>query len=70
MLAEIDKQHRAPCASIDVAVENAVVELRGVVTDRREREALRVAAENVPGVEAVRDRLVWVEPTSGMVVDA
>ena len=26
-----------------------------------------VAAENVPGVQAVRDHLVWIEPTSGTV---
>jgi CBS domain-containing protein len=70
VLAEIDRQGWAPRASIDVAVEDAVVELRGAITDEREREALRVAAENVPGVKAVRDRLVWVEPISGMVIDA
>lgn len=46
-----------------------MVELRGAVTDERERAALRVAAENVPGVTAVRDRLVWVEPISGMAID-
>ena len=28
------------------------------------------AAENVPGVKRVRDHLVWVEPISGMVIDA
>jgi hypothetical protein len=27
-----------------------------------------VAAENVPGVRAVHDHLVWVEPVSGMTV--
>ena len=70
VLAEIDKQSWAPLASVDVVVENAVVELRGAITDEREREALRVAAENVAGVKAVRDRLVWVEPISGMVLDA
>ncbi len=70
VLSEIDKQSWAPRASVDVVVENAVVELRGAITDEREREALRVAAENVAGVKAVRDRLVWVEPISGMVLDA
>ena len=30
--------------------------------------ALVVAAENVPGVKAVRDHLAWVDPTSGMVI--
>lgn len=69
VLAEIDRQLWAPRASIDIAVEDAVVELRGVVTDERERQALRVAAENVPGVKAVRDRLIWVEPISGLIVE-
>ena len=32
------------------------------------REALVVAAENVPGVKDVRDHLAWVDVTSGMVV--
>ena len=31
--------------------------------------ALTVAAENIPGVKAVKDHLVWVEPTSGMVIE-
>jgi CBS domain-containing protein len=70
VLAEIDRQFWAPRASIDIAVEDAVIELRGVVTDERERQALRVVAENVPGVKAVRDRLVWVEPVSGLIVES
>ena len=36
-----------------------------VALDEREREALRVAAENVPGVKSVRDELIWVDPNSG-----
>jgi hypothetical protein len=27
-----------------------------------------VAAENVPGVQAVRDHLVWIDTTSGLVL--
>jgi hypothetical protein len=45
-----------------------VVELWGVITDERERQAFIVVTENVPGVKAVRDHLAWIEPTSGMVV--
>jgi len=48
-------------------VRDGVVELWGTITDERERQALIVAAENVPGVKGVRDHLAWVEPTSGMV---
>jgi len=39
------------------------------VLDEKEREALRVAAENLPGVKAVEDHLVWVKPASGTVID-
>jgi hypothetical protein len=27
-----------------------------------------VAAENVPGVKAVRDHLAWIDATSGMII--
>jgi CBS domain-containing protein len=68
ILAEIAKQPWGPRASVDARVENGVVELHGTVIDDRERPALRVLAENVPGVKEVRDRLTWVEPLSGLVV--
>jgi CBS domain-containing protein len=70
ILAEIAKQSWGPRASVDVRVENGVVELRGAVTDDRERPALRVLAENMPGVKEVRDCIAWVEPLSGFVVQA
>jgi hypothetical protein len=44
-----------------------VIELWGTITDERERPALVIAAENVPAVKGVRDHLVWVDATSGMV---
>jgi len=68
ILAEIAKQPWGPRASVDVRVEDGVVELRGSIIDDRERAALRVLAENAPGVKAVRDRLMWVEPLSGFVI--
>lgn len=64
IIAAVGKQHWAP--RINVVVKNGVAELWGVVTDERERRALIVATENVPGVERVHDHLVWVEPMSGM----
>jgi len=67
LLAELAKQSWAPVALIDPIVRNGVVELWGSLTDERERPALVVAAENVPGVKAVHDHLVWVDSTSGMV---
>jgi osmotically-inducible protein OsmY len=46
-----------------------VVELWGVIIDERQRQALKVAAENIPGVKSVKDHMVWVEPTSGMFIE-
>lgn len=70
VLAEFDRQRWAPHACLDVKVENGVAELRGLITDTRERDAMRVLAENVPGVRGVLDRLTWIEPYSGIVVEA
>lgn len=70
LLAELNAQTWAPQASIEVVVRNGDVDFRGVIVDERQREALRVAAENIPGVGRVRDHLVWVEPISGYVVEA
>lgn len=67
LLAELERQPWAPLSLIDIAVKDGVVTISGTVTDDRQREALRVAAENIPGVRGVHDDLVWVEPISGMV---
>jgi CBS-domain-containing membrane protein len=68
LLSELAKRSWAPLATIDVVVRNGVVEFFGVITDENERQALLVAAENVPGVKGVRDHLAWLEPTSGTIV--
>ena len=70
MLAEMKREQWAPVAMTNVVVRDGVVELWGVIIDERQREALKVAAENIPGVKAVKDHLVWVEPTSGMTIEA
>ncbi len=64
IISSLGKQHWAP--DINVVVRNGVVELWGVITDERERQALVVAAENIAGVKEVHDHLVWVEPISDM----
>jgi CBS domain-containing protein len=69
LLAEIQKQQWTPAAMTNVVVHDGVVELWGAIVDERQRAALKVAAENIPGVKAVKDHLVWVEPTSGMVIE-
>jgi len=69
LLAEMQKESWAPAAMVNIVVRDGVVELWGVVIDDRQREALKVAAENIPGVRAVKDHMVWVEPTSGIVIE-
>jgi osmotically-inducible protein OsmY len=70
LLAEMQKEKWAPAAMTNVVVHDGVVELWGVIVDDRQRIALKVAAENIPGVKAVKDHMVWVEPTSGMTMEA
>ena len=69
-LAELARAAWVPRDGVTITVENGVVDLNGVILDEKERGALRVAAENAPGVRAVEDHLVWVEPVSGTVIDA
>ncbi len=70
VLAELEKLDWAPRSGLTITVSEGVVELDGVILDEHERSALRVAAENVPGVKGIVDRLVWVEPVSGTVIEA
>ena len=60
----------APITSLDVRAKTGVVELWGSILDERQREAIRVAVENVAGVRGIVDHLVWVEPFSGTIVGA
>ncbi len=69
LLAEMQKEQWAPAAMTNVVVRDGVVELWGVIVDERQRTALKVAAENSPGVKAVKDHLVWIEPMSGMAIE-
>jgi CBS domain-containing protein len=66
--SELDRQSWGPCTLVEIAAKDGVVELRGSIFDERERLAIRVAAENVPGVKAVHDHMVWVEPLSSLVM--
>jgi CBS domain-containing protein len=44
-------------SSIDIEVENGIVRMTGTVGSETQREALRVAAQEIPGVKDVRDEL-------------
>jgi CBS-domain-containing membrane protein len=70
ILAELDKQAWAPVALIDVVVHEGVVELWGTITEERQGEALKVVAENIPGVKKVANHLTWIEPVSGMILNS
>jgi CBS domain-containing protein len=68
ILAAIAAEPWAPRFEVAVWVKDGVVDLGGTYTSEHERTALKVLVENTPGVKAVRDRLVWVEPLSGTVL--
>ena len=70
LLAHLESQRWAPLGTIDVAVRGGVVTVTGVVLDDRQIAAVTVAAENIPGVKTVDNKLVWVEPVSGMAIGA
>ena len=60
IVAELAGQSWAPRALVNVTVQDGVVDLWGTITDERERPAIVVAAENAPGVKAVKDHLAWI----------
>jgi CBS domain-containing protein len=62
LMAELRKQPWVPLALINVIVRDGVVGLWGALTDEKLRQALVVAAENVPGVKAVCDHLTLIDP--------
>lgn len=66
--AELDRQSWVPHALITLKVSNGIVDIEGIVTDERTREALNVLVENQAGVARVRDHLTTIEPNSGIVV--
>jgi CBS domain-containing protein len=68
LLAEFDRQTWAPVALIDVMVKDGTVELWGTITEEAQGDALKICAENIPGVKSVVSHLTWIEPMSGMVI--
>jgi CBS domain-containing protein len=68
VLAEFEKLTWAPAALVDPVVRDGVVELWGTITEEAQREALKVCAQNMPGVKSVVSHLTWIEPMSGMAI--
>lgn len=67
-MAELKKQDWAPVAALEVIVLRGTIDIWGTLIDDRTRQAIIVAAENIPGVKGVNDHMIWVDPVSGMVV--
>ncbi|KAB0265001.1 CBS domain-containing protein [Microvirga brassicacearum] len=59
---ELDAQPWAHLLAKNIVVENGVVHLFGLVQSEEERNAVRLAAKNVPGVRAVEDHLMVMSP--------
>lgn len=66
IINELAAQDWSRGGSIRVKVVDGVAELTGSIMDERERQAAKVAAENVSGVRAVFDNLVYIDPYIGV----
>ena len=69
ILHAIESQPWSPMG-LNAVVRDGIVDLSGVITDDRQRNAVVVAAKNVPGVKAVHDHMCWVDTMSGFYVEA
>jgi len=58
LIAELKKQSWSHVHKLNVTVTNGVVDLWGFTQSEKERQAIRVAAESISGVEAVNDHLM------------
>jgi CBS domain-containing protein len=70
ILDRIAAEPWGPRFAVSVTVKDGVVDLSGTFTHDHERAALKVLVENTPGVKAIRDHRVWVDPFSGTVIPA
>jgi len=66
--SDMRAQPWGPQPTVHVRVANGLVQFEGVITNDALRDALRVLAENVPGVTGVRDSITTIEPMSGYIV--
>ena len=70
ILAALEAASWAPLTTLNVTVASGVVDVWGTITNPDERRAICVVAENIPGVKEVHDHLVYVEPYTGVVIEA
>lgn len=57
LLSELKRQPWAHVRNLNVTVANGIVDLWGLVQSETERQAINVAADRIPGVAAVNNRL-------------
>jgi CBS domain-containing protein len=62
LLSHLKREPWADTSQLNVTVNEGVVDIWGVCRSEAEREAVRVAAENVPGVRAVNNNLAMQAP--------
>ena len=58
LLAELSKQQWASPSESNIVVSDGVVHFWGTVGSEKERTALRVLAENIPGVRGIEDHMI------------
>lgn len=66
VVAELSRQPWGRHGQVTVIVTDGVVYLEGTIYDVRERDAMKVAAENVAGVKEVRDHLNYFDTNVGL----
>jgi signal-transduction protein with cAMP-binding, CBS, and nucleotidyltransferase domain len=66
VIAELDAQPWARSSIINVIVQQGTVDLWGMVESQATKKAVRVAAEAIPGVRAVNDKLT-IRPITGAI---
>ncbi len=65
--SDLKQQRWFRASDVSFTVKQGVVTFEGVFSDQQAPAALRVAAQNVPGVTGVEDKLEWIDPVVGVV---
>src|SRR5262249_55502628 len=66
LMTELGQQPWGP--GVHATVPDGEGEVWGVGVAPHQNQAVVVAAENIPGVKAVRSHLAWVDPASGLII--
>ena len=70
LVTHLEKQKWSVPDLVNISVKDGVITFEGAVMDPRQMQAFEVAAENIPGVKKIHDRLIWIDPISGTAFDA